>query len=261
MAGVSQATVSLVLNGPDRRRRRASRRRPASACCGRSRETGYVADPVARRLAAAAQPDPRRLHLRAGLPQREQRLLPPVPGRHRAARRGARLRPAAVHQRPGGRRRGGGSSTRTTGCGWPTAASCSVATIDRDELARLVAEGFPFVVRRPPRRRRRPGALRRRRLRRGGRARWSTGPRRSATAAGLPGHGGGRGVARPTACAASARPWPPAARRPCTSRPPARDSPTTRSTSCSPTGVTAVFVEEHGRRASRWRRPRGAGGA
>ena len=44
LAGVSQATVSLVLNGA-LRRRAASRRRPAQRVLEVIRETSYVADP------------------------------------------------------------------------------------------------------------------------------------------------------------------------------------------------------------------------
>ena len=126
MTGVSQATVSVVLNGRSDSEVKIAPRdtRPGAPGDRGDRLRGRSGRPSPGR---SAQPHHRCVHLRAGLPQRKQRLLPPVPGRHRAAGRGARLRSAAAHQRPGASTAGGASSPTTTGCGWPTAASCSAA--------------------------------------------------------------------------------------------------------------------------------------
>ena len=95
LAGVSQATVSLVLNGP-----------PGAACRipDETRDAGPEGDPRDRLCRRSGrpphgqgpQPHPGRLHLRAGLSQRPGRLLRAVPVRHRGGGAGAGLRPAAA---------------------------------------------------------------------------------------------------------------------------------------------------------------------
>ena len=103
LAGVSQATVSLVLNDkadgaariPEETRERVLKVLARDRLRGRPRRTAPR---------GGGQQDPRRLHLRAGVPHREPGLLRAAAQRHRAGRRGARLRPAALHERARGER-------------------------------------------------------------------------------------------------------------------------------------------------------------
>ncbi|GAA3452858.1 LacI family DNA-binding transcriptional regulator [Dactylosporangium matsuzakiense] len=143
MTGVSQATVSLVLNGRsdgDVRIAPETRERVLQAI----RDSGYVADPIARRLAArdnriigvftyepvfpAGNSDFYHPFL-VGIEERAEALgsdlllltsAPVVDGRRRIFHEGNRLRLA-------------------DGC------ILLGRSLDRDELARLVADGFPFV--------------------------------------------------------------------------------------------------------------------
>lgn len=143
MTGVSQATVSLVLNGraeADVRIAPETRDRVLRAI----QETGYVADPIARRLAArhnrilgvftyepvfpAANSDFYYPFL-VGIEERAEALgcdlllltsSPVADGRRRIFHRDNRLRLA-------------------DGC------VLLGRSLDRDELTRLVAEGYPFV--------------------------------------------------------------------------------------------------------------------
>ncbi|WP_432837639.1 LacI family DNA-binding transcriptional regulator [Dactylosporangium sp. CA-092794] len=143
MTGVSQATVSLVLNGRsdgDVRIAPETRERVLRAI----RDSGYVADPIARRLAArdnriigvftyepvfpAGNSDFYHPFL-VGIEERAEALgsdlllltsAPVVDGRRRIFHEGNRLRLA-------------------DGC------VLLGRSLDRDELARLVADGFPFV--------------------------------------------------------------------------------------------------------------------
>ncbi|MER7274443.1 LacI family DNA-binding transcriptional regulator [Dactylosporangium sp. NPDC000244] len=143
MTGVSQATVSLVLNGRsdgDVRIAPETRERVLQAI----RDSGYVADPIARRLAArdnriigvftyepvfpAGNSDFYHPFL-VGIEERAEALgsdlllltsAPVVAGRRRIFHEGNRLRLA-------------------DGC------ILIGRTLDSDELARLVADGFPFV--------------------------------------------------------------------------------------------------------------------
>ncbi|WP_433617479.1 LacI family DNA-binding transcriptional regulator [Dactylosporangium sp. CA-139114] len=143
MTGVSQATVSLVLNGRsdgDVRIAPETRERVLQAI----RDSGYVADPIARRLAArdnriigvftyepvfpAGNSDFYHPFL-VGIEERAEALgsdlllltsAPVVDGRRRIFHEGNRLRLA-------------------DGC------ILIGRVLDRDELARLVADGFPFV--------------------------------------------------------------------------------------------------------------------
>ena len=162
MTGVSQATVSVVLKaGPTARC--GSPRRPGDRVLHAIRDTGYVADLVGRAARRPQQPDPRRVHLRAGFPSATADFYHPflVGIEQRAEQLGCDLLLFTVRPR--------------TGCAWPTAASCWAASIGRDELARLVAEHPRSSASAGATRRRR--ALRRRRLRcrdrRAGRARRS----------------------------------------------------------------------------------------
>ncbi|MFI5910378.1 LacI family DNA-binding transcriptional regulator [Dactylosporangium sp. NPDC051541] len=143
MTGVSQATVSLVLNGRsdgDVRIAPETRERVLQAI----RDSGYVADPIARRLAArdnriigvftyeavfpAGNSDFYHPFL-VGIEERAEALgsdlllltsAPVVDGRRRIFHEGNRLRLA-------------------DGC------VLLGRSLDRGELARLVADGFPFV--------------------------------------------------------------------------------------------------------------------
>ncbi|GAA2342992.1 LacI family DNA-binding transcriptional regulator [Dactylosporangium salmoneum] len=143
MTGVSQATVSLVLNGRsdgDVRIAPETRERVLQAI----RDSGYVADPIARRLAArdnriigvftyepvfpAGNSDFYHPFL-IGIEERAEALgsdlllltsAPVVDGRRRIFHEGNRLRLA-------------------DGC------ILLGRSLDREELARLVADGFPFV--------------------------------------------------------------------------------------------------------------------
>ncbi|MEU7866971.1 LacI family DNA-binding transcriptional regulator [Dactylosporangium sp. NPDC049140] len=143
MTGVSQATVSLVLNGRsdgDVRIAPDTRERVLQAI----RDSGYVADPIARRLAArdnriigvftyepvfpAGNSDFYHPFL-VGIEEQAEALgsdlllltsAPVVDGRRRIFHEGNRLRLA-------------------DGC------ILLGRSLDRDELARLVADGFPFV--------------------------------------------------------------------------------------------------------------------
>ncbi|WP_433044757.1 LacI family DNA-binding transcriptional regulator [Dactylosporangium sp. CS-033363] len=143
MTGVSQATVSLVLNGRsdgDVRIAPETRERVLRAI----RDSGYVADPIARRLAArdnriigvftyepvfpAGNSDFYHPFL-VGIEERAEALgsdlllltsAPVVDGRRRIFHEGNRLRLA-------------------DGC------ILLGRSLDREELARLVADGFPFV--------------------------------------------------------------------------------------------------------------------
>ncbi|WP_432972531.1 LacI family DNA-binding transcriptional regulator [Dactylosporangium sp. CA-233914] len=143
MTGVSQATVSLVLNGRsdgDVRIAPETRERVLQAI----RDSGYVADPIARRLAArdnriigvftyepvfpAGNSDFYHPFL-VGIEERAEALgsdlllltsAPVVDGRRRIFHEGNRLRLA-------------------DGC------VLLGRSLDREELARLVADGFPFV--------------------------------------------------------------------------------------------------------------------
>ena len=143
MTGVSQATVSLVLNGRsdgDVRIAPETRERVLQAI----RDSGYVADPIARRLAArdnriigvftyepvfpAGNSDFYHPFL-VGIEERAEALgsdlllltsAPVIDGRRRVFHEGNRLRLA-------------------DGC------VLLGRSLDRGELARLVADGFPFV--------------------------------------------------------------------------------------------------------------------
>jgi DNA-binding LacI/PurR family transcriptional regulator len=143
MTGVSQATVSLVLNGrsdADVRIAPETRERVLQAI----RDSGYVADPIARRLAArdnriigvftyepvfpAGNSDFYHPFL-VGIEERAEALgsdlllltsAPVIDGRRRIFHEGNRLRLA-------------------DGC------ILLGRSLDRGELARLVADGFPFV--------------------------------------------------------------------------------------------------------------------
>ncbi|WP_433204294.1 LacI family DNA-binding transcriptional regulator [Dactylosporangium sp. CS-047395] len=143
MTGVSQATVSLVLNGRsdgDVRIAPETRERVLRAI----RDSGYVADPIARRLAArdnriigvftyepvfpAGNSDFYHPFL-VGIEERAEALgsdlllltsAPVIDGRRRIFHEGNRLRLA-------------------DGC------ILLGRSLDREELARLVADGFPFV--------------------------------------------------------------------------------------------------------------------
>ena len=86
LAGVSQATVSLVLNGKADGCARIPEETPRAGAQGASRETGYVADPVARRLAGVGNKILGVFTYEPAFPTGSQRLLPPVPDRHRGAR-------------------------------------------------------------------------------------------------------------------------------------------------------------------------------
>ena len=146
LAGVSQATVSLVLNDKADGAARIPEETRERVLQGASRETGYVADPVARRLAGVGNRILGVFTYEPAFPTESQRLLPAVP----AAASSRRPRSSAAtcccsRARPWWTARGG-SSTSTTGCGWPTDASCSVVEMDRAELSSLVADGFPFVA-------------------------------------------------------------------------------------------------------------------
>ena len=145
MTGVSQATVSLVLNSrTDATARIApeTRDRVLRAIA----ETGYVADPRRPAAGRRAQPDHRRVHLRAGVPQRATATS--TTRSWSASRSGpsARLRPAPADQRAGGRRAAAHlppSDNRLRLADGCRPARSPVA--GRDELARLVAEVCPFV--------------------------------------------------------------------------------------------------------------------
>ncbi len=103
LAGVSQATVSLVLNDkadgaariPEETRERVLKV---------LRETGYVADPAARRLAGVGNKILGVFTYEPAFPTESQDFYAPAAERHRAGRRGARLRPAALHERARGER-------------------------------------------------------------------------------------------------------------------------------------------------------------
>ena len=154
MAGVSQATVSLVLNN-----RTAASARIAAETRERVlqaiRETGYVADPLARRLLQQRNQILGVFTYEPVFPSASARLLPPVPDRDRGVRRGTRLRPAAVHQRTG-RRRPPPDLPR----GQPAAARRRLhpaRPLDPRRRTRPPGRrGLPVRLRRPPRRPRGP---------------------------------------------------------------------------------------------------------
>ena len=103
MAGVSQSTVSFVLNGNAPigvRISEETRKRVLDAIRDHRilRESGRE-EPRRR-----TQPDPGRLHLRDDVPSRWARLLRALPGRHRACGRAGRRRHPPVHVRARRRR-------------------------------------------------------------------------------------------------------------------------------------------------------------
>ena len=263
MTGVSQATVSLVLNG----RSDATARIPPETrdrVLKAIRETGYVADPIARRLpssataSSACSPTSRCSRARSG--DFYHPFLVGIEERRRAAR----LRPAAAHQRAGASTAGGGSSTRTTGCASPTAASCSAARSTATSWPGWSPTGYPFVSVGRRDDAGGPVPVRRRRLRRPRPPRWSQQARRARATGGSPTSARARGAEshadrwRGFTRRVGGRP----ARRCSTDRRPAAAPPSCSTRCCEP-AVTAVFVEEHAdasrcstrRRSARPRRP------
>ena len=259
MAGVSQTTVSLVLNGRAERRGpdRAGDPRPRAAGDQGDRLRGRPGRPAAGR---PAQPDPRRLHLRAGLPQPR---APTSTTRSWSASRSAPRRLGCdlllFTSAPVVQTGGGGSSTRRTGFGWPTAASCSAAR--RPRRAGPAGDRADSRSSRSGRRDDAGGPVpyvgadyARRRS-----ARSSSGPAAlGPPAPGLPGHRRRRGVLRATGCAASPR------RRPTTGAEGLHL--TLGRPGCSTAGVTgrlrrgatptAVAIARAARGARRWTCPR-----
>ena len=144
IAGVSQTTVSMVLN--DRDGRTCGSRRPPGPGSSR-RSSRPPTSPIRWRGAwpgwttrsSASSPTSRPCRRRAG-------LLRPVPDRHRGAGREARLRPAAASPARRWRTAAVASSTKTTGCAWPTAASCSAADRSAPSWSGSSPSEFPFVA-------------------------------------------------------------------------------------------------------------------
>ncbi|MEK8169925.1 LacI family DNA-binding transcriptional regulator [Streptomyces sp. M19] len=141
IAGVSQAMVSLVLNGSDTVRIAPETRRRVEEVL---RSTGYTVDIMGRGCAAS----PTRYwacSVTSRSSPRRRRLLPAVPARHRGGGRDARLRSAAVHQpaRRDGRRLVYEQGTNRL----RIADGCVLLGRHNDprELSRLVEEAFPFV--------------------------------------------------------------------------------------------------------------------
>ena len=145
LAGVSQATVSLVLNNRTDATTRVApetRQRVLDVI----RETGYVADPVARRMAARHNRILGVFTYEPVFPSTSADFYYPFLRRHRGVRRAARLRPAAVHQRPGHRRAAQGLPREQPAAARRRLPPARPATYARDELARLIGEDYPFVA-------------------------------------------------------------------------------------------------------------------
>ena len=100
--------------------------RPAQRVLDVINETTYVADPAARRLAGVGNKYHRRLHVRAGVPDRQPGFLRRSAHRHRVRSRGARRAISFSSRARRWRARAVASSTRTTGCASLTVACCSV---------------------------------------------------------------------------------------------------------------------------------------
>lgn len=144
MAGVSQTTVSLVLNHrteADVRIAPETRERVLRVI----RETGYAADPVARRLAAGRNRILGVFTYEAVFPTTGADFYHPflIGIEERAEEAGCDLLLfTSAGARAGGRRRIFGEDSRVR-----LADGCLLLgrTQDREDLARMVAEGIPFV--------------------------------------------------------------------------------------------------------------------
>lgn len=142
LAGVSQATVSLVLNGAasgDARIPEETRERVEKVI----RETGYVADPVARRMAKGLNRILGVFTYEPAFPSDQADFFAPfMLGIEEAAQQlGYDL--LLFTAAPGGRRRLFDEHTRLR-----LADGCLIIgrAFDRDELTRLVAGDYPFIA-------------------------------------------------------------------------------------------------------------------
>jgi DNA-binding LacI/PurR family transcriptional regulator len=144
-AGVSQATVSLVLNDANGTTARipAQTRRKVEAIIA---ETGYVADPVARRMVKGRNRILGVFTYEPAFPIGQADFFAPfLFGIEEAAQELGHdlLLMTAGPRRGDGRKRIFGEGSRLR-----LADGCLLLgrSFDREELARLVAEGFPFVA-------------------------------------------------------------------------------------------------------------------
>ena len=179
LAGVSQATVSLVLNN----RSEATARIPAETrdrVLKVIRETGYVADPIARRMTKQRNRILGVFTYEPVFPSASGDFYHPflVGIEERAERLGCDLLLFTSAPVTDGRRRIFHENNRLR-----LADGCLLLgrEIDRRRTGPAGRRGLPVRLGRPPRRRRRPGAVRRRRLRRRHADRRGTGPWTSAT--------------------------------------------------------------------------------